>query len=288
MSADAAPASATPASNTGSGLFQVAPSLARSPLGIIALFILLVYAIAGIVCATWKPPVPDLLLWFIVGFPVLVFVVFTWLVVEHHLKLYGPGDFNDQNHFLAMQKLGEVQKAAELLQPELSAVGLPDQVNPAKLAAEAIALLKRGMPSVPAPAPANVRAATAARTTDASNDDPQKGKWGGQSERDGYKVYVSGNTVREITPDLFRFTLCVSSMSDAEPLTAPVRLHLHDSFDPMVRMLNPENGQVRVPMVVYGSFTVGVEVLVPGHEPVRLELDLADPSIHSPQAFKDR
>ena len=41
-------------------------------------------------------------------------------------------------------------------------------------------------------------------------------------------------------------------------------------------------------MVVYGSFTVGVEVLVPGHEPVRLELDLADPSIHSPQAFKDR
>lgn len=288
MSADASPATATPASSNGSGLFQVAPSLARSPLGIIALFILLVYAIAGIVCATWKPPVPDLLLWFIVGFPVLVFVVFTWLVVEHHLKLYGPGDFADQNHFLAMQKLGEAQKAAELLQPELSAVGLPDQVNPAKLAAEALALFRRGMPPAPAPGPAPRRTPTAARATGAGTDDPQKGKWGGLSERDGFKVYVSGNAVREITPDLFRLTLCVSSTADAMPLSVPVRVHLHDSFDPMVRVLNPESGLVRMPMVLYGSFTVGVEVLVPDREPVRLELDLADPLIHSPQAFKDR
>jgi hypothetical protein len=37
---------------------------------------------------------------FVVAFPVLVLGVFAWLVISHHNKLYGPGDFRTDESFL--------------------------------------------------------------------------------------------------------------------------------------------------------------------------------------------
>lgn len=86
---------------------ETAKNLARNPLGIIALFIVLIYGFASLVTAfsgpfsqTERSP----LIYFLVLFPTLVLGVFAWLVSEHHEKLYGPGDYKDESNFVEMAK----------------------------------------------------------------------------------------------------------------------------------------------------------------------------------------
>lgn len=77
----------------------------RNPLGIIALFLSVIYGIAGYVisngfsnlygCCERLP-----LIWFIVIFPLIVLGVFTYLVVKYNEKLYAPKDFDNQDGFL--------------------------------------------------------------------------------------------------------------------------------------------------------------------------------------------
>lgn len=84
----------------------IARGLARNPLGIIALFIVLVYGFASMVTAfsgafTSSEKLP--LIYFLVGFPVLVLVAFTWLVSKHSGKLFAPSDFKDETNYVKMQ-----------------------------------------------------------------------------------------------------------------------------------------------------------------------------------------
>lgn len=78
-------------------------SLSRNPLGIIALFIVLVYGIAALVFglsgAQLSEPQKWPLIWFLVLFPVLVLLLFGWLVSSHHTKLYSPNDFPNEDGF---------------------------------------------------------------------------------------------------------------------------------------------------------------------------------------------
>ena len=81
-----------------------AKDLSRNPLGIIALFIVLVY---GFACLLFGFSASDLesaerspIIWFVVLFPVLVLALFGWLVSNHHDKLYGPKDYRDDDSFL--------------------------------------------------------------------------------------------------------------------------------------------------------------------------------------------
>lgn len=77
----------------------------RNPLGIIALFLSVIYGIAGYVisngfsylhgCFERLP-----LIYFIVFFPLIVLVAFIYLVVKHNEKLYAPKDFDNQDGFL--------------------------------------------------------------------------------------------------------------------------------------------------------------------------------------------
>jgi hypothetical protein len=84
---------------------QGAKSLSRNPLGIIALFIVLIYALAALVLLAGSSKLSSTcerlpLIWFLVLFPVSVLVSFLWLVAKHHGKLYGPADYsNDDNFF---------------------------------------------------------------------------------------------------------------------------------------------------------------------------------------------
>lgn len=83
-----------------------AKSLARNPLGIIALFILLVYGFASFVTAfagsfTSAERLP--LIYFLIGFPILVLGVFAWLVSKHSGKLFAPSDFRDEENYVKMQ-----------------------------------------------------------------------------------------------------------------------------------------------------------------------------------------
>jgi hypothetical protein len=85
---------------------ETAKSLARNPLGITALFIVLVYGFASLVTAfaasfTAAERLP--LIYFLIVFPVLVLVVFSWLVSKHSGKLFAPSDFKNEDNYVKMQ-----------------------------------------------------------------------------------------------------------------------------------------------------------------------------------------
>lgn len=85
---------------------ETARSLARNPLGIIALFIVLVYGFASLVTAfaasfTATERLP--LIYFLILFPVLVLAVFAWLVSRHSGKLFAPSDFKNEDNYVKMQ-----------------------------------------------------------------------------------------------------------------------------------------------------------------------------------------
>jgi len=82
-----------------------AKGLSRNPLGIIALFISLIY---GFACLVLSTSISNLntnierlpLIWFIIGFPIIILIVFLILVTKHHQKLYSPSDYGNPESFL--------------------------------------------------------------------------------------------------------------------------------------------------------------------------------------------
>jgi hypothetical protein len=81
---------------------SAAKGLARNPLGIIALFIVLIYGFAALTLGfnSFLQPAERLpLVWFLVIFPLIVLFTFAWLVSKHHEKLYAPGDFKTDDGF---------------------------------------------------------------------------------------------------------------------------------------------------------------------------------------------
>ena len=85
-----------------------AKELSRSPLGIIALFIVFVYGFVSLITINsdaFTSMERLLLIVFLISFPVLVLFVFAWMVSNHSDKLYGPGDFKNEEHFLQLIKV---------------------------------------------------------------------------------------------------------------------------------------------------------------------------------------
>ncbi len=88
------------------GFGETARALARNPLGIIALFIVLVYGFACLVTAfssSFSAGQKTPLVYFLVIFPVLVLGVFAWLVARHSGKLFAPSDFRNEDNYVRMQ-----------------------------------------------------------------------------------------------------------------------------------------------------------------------------------------
>jgi hypothetical protein len=82
---------------------DIAQKLARNPLGIIALFIVLVYGFAALVTGFSGSFAPDErlpLIYFLIIFPVLVLAVFAWLVSRHSNKLFAPSDFRNEDNYV--------------------------------------------------------------------------------------------------------------------------------------------------------------------------------------------
>jgi hypothetical protein len=82
---------------------DTAKALSKNPLGIIALFIVLIYGFASLVVGSSSQLGPNErypIVWFLVFFPVMVLAVFGWLVSQHYEKLYAPHDFNSDEAFL--------------------------------------------------------------------------------------------------------------------------------------------------------------------------------------------
>ncbi|WGM39924.1 hypothetical protein [Caulobacter sp. NIBR1757] len=97
------------------------PNGVRNPLGIIALFISFIYALSTTVLGVRIKEISlfsqHALIIFIILFPVVVFGAFTYLVIRHHKKLYGPGDFKDDRSFL---ETGDSPNVAERLAKDVT------------------------------------------------------------------------------------------------------------------------------------------------------------------------
>lgn len=91
--------------NSFNNFIEKARGLTRNPLGIIALFISLIY---GFACLVLSTSIENLnkdserlpLIWFIILFPIIILIGFIYLVVNHHEKLYAPGDYRGDDSFI--------------------------------------------------------------------------------------------------------------------------------------------------------------------------------------------
>jgi hypothetical protein len=84
-----------------------AKGLSRNPLGIIALFVSLIYGFACLVLGTSLNNLHGEferlpLIWFIILFPILILIGFFYLVVKHQNKLYAPSDYKDESNFVTV------------------------------------------------------------------------------------------------------------------------------------------------------------------------------------------
>ncbi|MDE5421610.1 response regulator [Ancylomarina sp. DW003] len=97
---------------------ESAKGFTKSPLGIIALFIVLVYGFATLAVSFGKNLNDHIapLIYFLVLFPVIVFIGFLWLVSKHHDKIYGPSDFKNEDNFLKMKMSAVASLAAATAQ----------------------------------------------------------------------------------------------------------------------------------------------------------------------------
>jgi tetratricopeptide (TPR) repeat protein len=138
---------------------QTARHLARNQIGIIALFIVLVYGTAGLVFglsgAQFDASQKWALILFLVLFPPLVFVGFVWLVAKHSHRLYAPSDFRNDESFVQLNNkvsVIEVRQQAAQVDPRgdsdsaftaLEGLVKADQIEAAKNLAKAFLKVKR-------------------------------------------------------------------------------------------------------------------------------------------------
>ena len=86
---------------------ETAKSLARNPLRIITLFIVLVYGFASLVTAFARSLTPAErlpLIYFLIVFPILVLAVFPWLVSRPSGKLCAPTEFKNEDNYINPRK----------------------------------------------------------------------------------------------------------------------------------------------------------------------------------------
>lgn len=81
----------------------------RNPLSVVALFVTICYLIAGLVFSIGLDKLNGAeerlpFIWFIIIFPVIIFIGFMLLVWFHHEKLYGPSDFRDETNFTKLSQ----------------------------------------------------------------------------------------------------------------------------------------------------------------------------------------
>jgi len=108
------------------------------------------------------------------------------------------------------------------------------------------------------------------RTAD-ENADPQKGRWGGKSRRNGRELRAAV-TALAVSADLFRVRLEVVAVNDV-PITGAVVFHLHPTFSRMDPVVIAEGGRATLTLAAWGAFTVGAEV---DGGTTQLELDLSE------------
>jgi hypothetical protein len=102
--------------------FKNTRGLTRNPLGIIALFVSMIYGFSCLVLSASITNLKDAcerlpLIWFVIIFPIIILIAFVHLVKFHHEKLYSPGDFRDDESFI---QTSDENKRNSRIQDEVS------------------------------------------------------------------------------------------------------------------------------------------------------------------------
>jgi hypothetical protein len=177
-------------------------------------------------------------------------------------------------------EMEQTKQAAEAA--TATAQGASQRATEALIAAEGGVGGSRSTASTPEPGSASVLAKEI-RSSAQDPDDPQKGLFGGNPEAEGRRLEarVTRTSGRR---ELFHVALWVHAVDRARPLSGPVVFHLHDTFRPSVRTVEPVGGIARLDLIAWGAFTVGA---VADGGATRLELDLADLA-EAPEPFRAR
>lgn len=105
-----------------------AKEFTTNPLGIIALFISLIYGFACLVVGTAGTTLEIgliyPLIWFLVCFPIMILISFLFLVIFHHQKLYAPKDYKDERNFI---KSIDRNRQMEILDNEIAEITEVDE-----------------------------------------------------------------------------------------------------------------------------------------------------------------
>jgi CheY-like chemotaxis protein len=105
-----------------------AKSLSRNPLGILALFIVLIYGFSCLVTGLSGSLAHDErmpLIYFLVTFPFAVLFVYGWLVSNHNFKLFAPSDFKNEDNFVTavgMLSAASVKNPESDRQPDIEGI----------------------------------------------------------------------------------------------------------------------------------------------------------------------
>lgn len=107
---------------------------AKNPLGIIALFISLIYGMSALLLGTSLKSLSagnqTALVAFVIVFPFVVLWVFGWLVSRHHTKLYGPADYRSDAGFLNAGRTVSNEDVGRRLAKELASDSSSDKIDP--------------------------------------------------------------------------------------------------------------------------------------------------------------
>jgi hypothetical protein len=113
--------------------FKQIKDYARNPLGIIAMFISLIYGFAALLLGlaanrlTSSERMP--IVYFIIVFPILILIAFYRLVTKHDGKLYSPSDYKEDSSFLETISPAERQIITQNKAKEVLKYEAPDQTN---------------------------------------------------------------------------------------------------------------------------------------------------------------
>jgi hypothetical protein len=113
--------------------------------------------------------------------------------------------------------------------------------------------------------------------------DPHKGKFGGQAQRNGRRLFVRAR--KEVKKNTYMaFDLVVAATKGEQPITGEVRFQLHPTFAANDYTERVRNGKAVSRIgASYGAFTVGVTIL---NEGTKLELDLSELNVF-PKWFRE-
>lgn len=114
------------------------------------------------------------------------------------------------------------------------------------------------------------------------SSDPHLGMFGGEAERNGYRL-----SLVEFRPtnrgEFLVLDLLVKSAEPKRPLEGVVTFYLHPTFDPPVQSAAATNGRAALTCYATGGFTLGAKL----ENGTELELNLAKDK-RLPKWFRDR